>query len=85
MDREKIHSMFISIEHKIIGITSQHWVIRGVQGFAPKQDKAPWWLELEKEPALSVVKEFRTSLKQSQKAIKQSLKILDKIEREIKS
>lgn len=84
MDRDKIHSMFKEIQTEMQHGTSSHWIIRAIQGFTPKHDKAPWWMELAKEPALNVVEELRTALKKEQSTLERALKTLDKIEREIK-
>jgi len=84
MDREKIHSLFKEIQTDMQHRTSSHWIIRAIQGFTPKHDKAPWWMELEKEPALNVVKELRTALEKEKSTLERALKTLDKIEREIK-
>ena len=64
-----------------IGMVSGHWLIRAVQGLAPLDVRAPWWVTLDKKHIRVLVQSFRESLNTDKEAMEKLQRILDEMEK----
>lgn len=82
--RNKMHSVLLAFKaanKDRIGMVSGHWLMRAVQGLAPLDAKAPWWVVLDKSHLQQLIQSFRESLNTDKDAIEKLQKILTEMEK----
>lgn len=82
--RSKMHSVLLAFRaanKDRIGMVSGHWLIRTIQGLAPPNVKAPWWVVLDKRHLRILIQEFRESLNTDKDAMEKLQRILDEMEK----
>jgi len=82
--RSKMYSVLLAFKaanKDRIGMVSGHWLMRAVQGLAPLDVKAPWWVMLEKKNLRQLIQAFRESLNTDKDAIEKLQRILDEMEK----